>query len=590
MVNDADRQGTLDSADPVHGISRRTVLKVGAAAGATAAMLGARASRADDPPYPDDPPPTEPSVCPTRPTNSPATRPFVQALPMPPIANPRPFLSPAPTKAANLAAGEAPRADHQRWNEFLPHVYYDINIRPGLHQFHPDIPASYVWGFNGVVPGPTFLAYYDQPILVRFRNNLPVDHTGFGINETTVHLHNGHTASESDGFAADYYGPGLWKDHHYPNVLAGYDQYPPKGDSREAMHTLWYHDHRHSFTAPNTYRGLAGMYWLFDDKDSGNEYDSRPGALRLPSGYGVYDIPLVLSDKLFCPDGTLYSANPGGVPVGDKFCVNGAIQPYFQVKRRKYRFRMVNTGPTRIWTLALSDGRAFKVIATDGNLLEHPIDVTSLTINVSERYDFIIDFSNLATGSKLYLSNNQAQFVGNAAEPEPIPGLPIGNVVMRFDVVGNPPAPDASQVPATLCQYPPVNLAEIVRTREWNFDLVSGQFQINGLIFDPDRSDADIKTGVTEKWVLRNMLPLAAWVHPVHIHFEEFRVLTRNGAPPPPLESGRKDVLIMPGNSTAELFIRFRDFRGKYMIHCHNMNHEDNFMLVRWTIGDGFPD
>jgi FtsP/CotA-like multicopper oxidase with cupredoxin domain len=219
------------------------------------------------------------------------------------------------------------------------------------------------------------------------------------------------------------------------------------------------------------------MYWLFDDKDSGNEYDPRPGALRLPSGYGVYDIPLVLSDKLFCPDGTLFSANPGGVPLGDKFCVNGSIQPYFQVKRRKYRFRVVNTGPARTWTLALSDGRAFKVIATDGNLLEHPIDVATLTINVSERYDFIIDFSNLAAGAKLYLSNNQAQFVGNAPEPQPIPGLPIENVVMRFDVVGNPPVPDASQVPATLCQYPPVNLAEIVRTREWNFDLVSGQFR-----------------------------------------------------------------------------------------------------------------
>lgn len=570
-------------------VSRRTALKLGAAASAAAAVLTSRKSRADDPPYPEEPP-QEPTVCPTRPTNSPATRPFVQQLPIPPAAFPSPFLFPAPAKAANIAAGEAPRADHQRWNEFLPQMLYDVHARPGMHQFHPDIPPSYVWGFNGIVPGPTFLAYYDHPVIVRFHNDLPVNHTGFGINELTVHLHNGHTGSESDGFAADYYGPGLWKDHHYPNVLAGYDQYPPKGDPREAMHTLWYHDHRHSFTAPNTYRGLAGMYFLFDDKDTGSEYDPRPGALRLPSGYGLYDIPLILNDKLFCADGTLFSNNPGGVPAGDKFCVNGAIQPYFRVYRRKYRFRLLNSGPARIFRLAMSNGWPLKVIATDGNLLESPIEVAQLPLNVAERYDIVIDFSQAQTGDQIYLSNNQAQFVGNAPEPEPIPGLPIENILMRFDVIGNPPYPDNSHVPAVLCQYPPVDLNEVVRTREWNFDLVSGQFQINGQIFDPDRSDADIKTGVTEKWILRNKLPLAAWVHPVHIHFEEFRVLSRNGAPPPPLESGRKDVIIMPGNNEVELFIRLRDFRGKYMIHCHNMNHEDNFMLVRWTIGDNFPD
>ncbi len=366
--------GAQPAGDPLT-LSRRTALKLGAATTAAAGLLTARESRADDP-YPDPPPP-EPAVCSTRPTNSPATRPFVHPLPIPPAATPSPFLVPAPIKAANIAAGEAPRADHQRWNEFLPQFYFNMSARPALHQFHPDIPPSYVWGFNGFVPGPTILAYYDRPIIVRFKNDLPVNHTGYGINEITTHLHNGHTASESDGFASDYYGPGLWKDHHYPNVLAGYDQYPPRGDPREAMHTLWYHDHRHSFTAPNTYRGLTGMYFLFDDKDTGNEYDTRPGALRLPSGYGVYDIPLILGDKIFCPDGQLWAVSSGFFQVGDKFCVNGAIQPYFQVKRRKYRFRVVNTGPLQDYVLSLSDGRAFKVIATDGNLLEHPIDATS---------------------------------------------------------------------------------------------------------------------------------------------------------------------------------------------------------------------
>jgi FtsP/CotA-like multicopper oxidase with cupredoxin domain len=455
-----------------------------------------------------------------------------------------------------------------------------------MHRFHPDLPPSYVWGFDGRVPGPTILAQYGKPVLVRMRNDLPATHTGFGINEVTVHLHNGHTPYESDGFASDYYGPGLWKDMHYPNVLAGYDAFPPKGDPREAMHTLWYHDHRHTFTSPNTYRGLAAMYFLYDDVDTGNETDSRSSALRLPAPYGVHDIPLVLSDKLFCPDGQLFANNnPGGVPAGDKFCVNGVIQPYFRVKRRKYRFRVLATGPARIWNLRLSNNAPLKVIATDGNLLESPIDVQNLTVNVAERYDFVIDFSQAQPGELIYLVNNAAQFVSNAPEPDPVPGIPIGNVLMRFDVVGGTVS-DPSRVPSRLCTYPTLNLNEVVQTRTLDFDLVNGVFLINGQVFDENTPLFSVKKGTAERWILRNVLPAAGWTHPVHIHFEEFRVLTRNGAAPPPLETGRKDVIVLPGGNTIELFMRFRDFKGKYMVHCHNMNHEDNFMLARWDIVD----
>src|SRR5262249_41984461 len=182
---------------------------------------------------------------------------------------------------------------------------------------------------------------------------------GPGMPQITVHLHNGHTASESDGFAGDYFAPGCapdcspgsWKDNHYPNIYAGYDQFPlTNGDPNEAQYTYWYHDHRAMFTAANTYKGLAGMYWLFDDRDSGNETDPNPNALRLPSGYGVHDIPLVFSDKNFCPDGTLFILPNGVVLPGDKWCVNGAIQTYLPVKRRKYRFRLLNTGPSRTRT------------------------------------------------------------------------------------------------------------------------------------------------------------------------------------------------------------------------------------------------
>jgi hypothetical protein len=152
--------------------------------------------------------------------------------------------------------------------------------------------VSRVWGYNGVVPGPTFIERYDVPILVRFRNELPVNHVGFGLPSVITHLHNAHVAAESDGFPLDFYEPGHYKDHHYPNILAGYDAFPPRGDEREALGTLFYHDHRLDFTAPNVYRGLSGFYLLFDERDSGNERDPNPRAFRLPSG--PYDVPLVL--------------------------------------------------------------------------------------------------------------------------------------------------------------------------------------------------------------------------------------------------------------------------------------------------------
>src|SRR5262249_44906329 len=155
---------------------------------------------------------------------------------------------------------------------------------------------------------------------------------GPGKPEITVHLHNRHVPSESDGFAGDFFGPGSWKDNLYPNIYAGYDQFPlTNGDPKEAQYSYWYHDHRAMFSAANTYKGLAGMYLLFDNIDSGDENDSSAGALRLPSGYGVHDIPLVFSDKSFCPDGTLFMQPNGVVPLGDKWCINGAIQPFFRV-------------------------------------------------------------------------------------------------------------------------------------------------------------------------------------------------------------------------------------------------------------------
>jgi len=610
------------------GFTRRTMLKASAAAGAVTMLTSRKSLLAQSLP----PIPTQPPDCAApAPTHSPATTPFVQALPIPPIAIPT-ILNPLPTLAADTAKGEAARANHQDWFQFFPLVQYNISVQPTLHQFDPAIPPTYCWGYNGIYPGPTFLNVYGVPVVVRFHNNLPVNNIGFGDNNHTTHLHNGHTASESDGFAGDYWPPTFFKDHHYPNVYAGFNEFPPIGDQLEAQHTYWYHDHRHSFTATNNYRGLNGMYLIYDDIDTGFEFPGQgPQALRLPGPYGVYDIPLNFTDKLFCANGEMFATAPDAVPGGtDKFCVNGAIQPYFNVQTRKYRFRFLNSGPARIWTFNISDNNGnpvpMTVVTTDGNLLPSPVEViqassdptlTGLTVYVSQRYDVIVDFTNATPGTTWYLTNVAAQFVGNAPEPEPAPGVNINNVVMAFNITGPPPSPDQSQVPQQLTTLPSIQSIvanNLFATRIWNFndDIVGPEgdpvnptgkvFNINGLTFDPNRADASIQQGSAETWVIRNRFPGTGWTHPVHIHLEEGRVLDRrnikadpttgaiisiNSQGVPPLEQGRRDVYPILPNDEVLIFLQFRDWFGKYMIHCHNLGHEDGLMLTRWDVTTG---
>jgi FtsP/CotA-like multicopper oxidase with cupredoxin domain len=597
-------------------ISRRTVLKIGAAAGAATVVapnlltskeaLGFQGTIA------------EPVICVTPPT-SPPHHPFVQEFAAPFPADDHP-LNPQPTEFPNLGAGEADRAPHPRWTQFSPvHFTYDISAQPGLHTFHPDYSPTYIWGFNGKYPGPTIFGKYGKSGLVRFRNNLPVTTTTFGRNEMTIHLHNGHHGSESDGFAGDFFGTGFWKDNLYPNVYAGIDAYGGNsggdgvGDPLEAMHTFWYHDHRAEFTLNNNVLGMNGMYIVYDSKDPGHENPSA-GSLQLPSYYGVTDFPIILVDHRFCPtaNGRTELVNAAG---GDKFIVNGMSQPTMTVRRRKYRFRILNTGPTQTYDLTLikPDGSVgtIVVVATDANFLEHPLPIDAganagnsnsttapivpggLRVSVAERYDIIIDFGQFNAGDKLYLKENRTMNVGNPSPDVLPPGLNIGNVLMQFKVVNREPwfPPDTPAIPATLCTYP--TLPATNNTWEWQFVLVGGRFRVKrpfdtvGCVFDPDHSAHCILQGTTEEWLINNNIA-SGWTHPVHIHFEEFRTLKRfvNGVevPVPPLMSGRKDVTRMEAGQGALIKMQFRDYSGRYLIHCHNMAHEDNFMMVRWDI------
>jgi FtsP/CotA-like multicopper oxidase with cupredoxin domain len=614
-----------DSSD----VTRRDILKGAGAAGAAAVlgpiMLTSRKAFAtqSEPTIEYPPPPPgggsgagEPVLCALPAPPSPATRPFVDDLRVPPTAS-RTTLFPRPTKNANTSGGEAARAPHQRWEEFLPDVEYSMIAKASTHQFHTDFSPTYIWGFNGIYPAPTPRINYGDPAIVRFKNDLPAATSTIGKNEITVHLHNGHTASESDGFAGDFFGRGLFKDNHYVNAYAGIDAFGSsggvKGDPREAMRTFWFHDHRAGFTANNNLLGLNGMYILYDRTDPGHE-NNTAGSLRLPGIYGITDIPLILTDKRFCATANGRTEMVNQIGGGDKWIVNGLIQPRMGVRRRKYRFRILNTGPTKTWTLRVvgPDGSQvpWTVVAADANFLRNPwvISNTDLTVFVASRYDLIIDFKQFPVGSKVYLREAAAQNVGFPA-PETLPaGLAIENVLMRFDVVGDPNAfPDTPPIPDTLVNLPAIPTP--TACHQWRFTLepppgsppgTPNQFLINEQPFDANRVDHVVLKGSTEEWELKNDVLAGNWTHPVHIHFEEGRVTERTirvdvGLPTERFEvqtllpdedgnNARRDVYPLPGQNSVKLRLQFRDFVGRYLIHCHNMGHEDNFMMVRWDV------
>ena len=275
--------------------------------------------------------------------------------------------------------------------------------------------------------------------------------------------------------------------------------------------------------------------------------------------------------------------------LGNKFCVNGKVQPKFSVERRKYRFRLLDGGPSRVYEFYLTDAAgtnlSFTHISNDGNLFPAPLTTKKVMLAPAERGDIVIDFSVYPIGTKLYIVNRMIQTNGrgpdNGARDTEGLLLTAGTQLLRFDIDRNPVTPDQSRVPALLRELPPIDLSEVVTTRNFSFGLANGGWTVNGALFDVSVATAQPKKGTAEIWVLKGT---GQWHHPIHIHFEEGRILSRNGQPPAAHEAGRKDVYLLQPNDEVRVFMRFRDFEGKYMMHCHNLIHEDHAMMIRWDI------
>ncbi len=522
------------------------------------------------------------------PQGPPVTK-WLEEMPVPPVAQKCAItdLGTFPTQACNTAAGEAARdVPHQHWDFFDPNNLdcYKVDNHAVKYSWHRELPLDDCWAFNGIFPGPRIHAKYGTPVMMRFFNNLPnlVDHKGYGRPTPTTHLHNGHTESDSDGNPLDMLPNGCWKDQFYHNVRAGFTdpQYGPKGDMRETMSTLWYHDHCLDFTSQNVYRGNAGVYYLFNEFDTGDENDSSPTAWRLPSGN--FDVPLVFHDRVFDPQGYGYFDlfNLDGI-IGDMYTVNGKIFPYMRVARRKYRFRAQNIGTSRFYNFFLSNGQSMIQMTHDGNFLPKPLTVKNFRIAVAQRVDIIIDFSKLASGTELYLVNCQEQVDGRGPTGKILP-VALGVKTLKFIVDGTLDATDNSRIPTKFFDLPPINRAEVVTERTFVFDRTNGGWSVNGKQFDQNVITASPRQGTAEIWNIVNNS--GAWMHPVHIHFEEHQILSKNGKTPPADEIAREDVIWLGHGETVKIFRRFRDFTGRYPTHCHNVVHEDHAMMFMWKI------
>jgi FtsP/CotA-like multicopper oxidase with cupredoxin domain len=532
-------------------LSRREMIKLGLVTSAgTLALKSGLSARADNL-FPISPP----------------TRPFVVPLPIPDVIQPVSEAELFPRPGVNPVGGEAPRPPFQALDRFPPQQFYLLHQRNGTHVFHPDLPPNPIFGFEGKFPGPTFHTRLREPILVRNFNLLEEDETGFGIPSTSTHLHNGHNPSESDGFPADFYDSGLFKDFHYPNLPAG-------GIDANAEHTQWMHDHRIDFTTQNVYKGLACFYLTFDDRfDTGDETTG----LRLPSG--AFDVPMVFADKVFDRDGQLFFDlfNLDGI-LGDKFTVNGIIQPFFSVRKRKYRLRLLNSGPSRWYEFFLSNGQPFIQIASDGNLLPRPVVRQSVRISVAERVDVIVDFTDARPGEPIYLLNRLEQKDGRGPT---FKLLNPGDRLVRFDVEDGT-VDDPSRVPPVLVEPEPIDLSIVAARRTWEFNRDNGAWTVNGEFFDPDVSRARPRLNTAEIWTFVNKS--GGWSHPIHVHHSEFRILSVNGKPPQAFEAGAKDMVQLGPNDVVSIYQRYRDFTGKYPMHCHNTVHEDHAMMIRFDV------
>ncbi len=518
-----------------------------------------------------------------------------------------------------------------------------LTIASSSHSFHKNLGAGPTWGYGGAsYLGPTIEVTRGTPLRLTVENKLgphplPLDLSLHGVLESdttsprvSLHLHGSNSEPQSDGYPTDTFTPGQSYVYNFNN-------------NQEAA-TLWYHDHALGITGQNVMAGLAGFYLLrdIDDPAGGN------GPLGIPAG-PPYEIPLVLQDRTFNPDGSIFHPKRWEPEyLGDVATVNGKAWPNLDVDRTLYRFRIINGSSSRTYNLKLSSNLPIIQIGTDGGMLNAPVQLSRLLLSPGERADVLIDFSSSLPGEKIVLENEAI-----SPYPQGRANAVLGNFllpeIMQFTVNAGAAAPrDIPQVLRvhksliTPIATPPVRqrFLTLVEIPSPTGPLV---VLLNYIYWDeaenyPETLMERPKVDTVEQWNIINLQPVA---HPMHLHLVFFQILNRQkinttqymkaylangprtvlthhapggptvpaGYPPPdptpfaigparppaPNEAGWKDTVLVNPNEVTRLIVPFgaqaaenlpfgNSFTGRYVWHCHMIDHEDNEMMLPFEV------
>lgn len=411
--------------------------------------------------------------------------------------------------------------------------------------------STQLWTLNGNYPAPTIRVRRGSEFSARLVNNLD--------EPTILHWHGLFTPAGMDGHPRDAIQPGANREYRFT--------------VNQRAATCWYHPHPDMHTAEQVYRGMAGFFIIEDDEEA---------ALGLPDG--EFDVPLMIQDRRvsashqfeYQPDET--SMRMG--MLGDTILVNGTPDPVLSVSRDLYRFRLLNGSNARVYHIALDDESAFHLIGNDGGLLDAPVSLTQLSLSPGERVDILVDFSGRTAGQSVVLTS--VAFGGavdalNQGWPFPL---------LRFDVTAEARA--TRTVPATLATVERLDPSQSKESRLFIL-AASGsggnvEHTINGQTFDMLRVDVEAEAATVEAWTFTNFTGAP---HPMHVHGASFQVQTRNGSADDvrPEERGWKDTVLVDQTTSVEVLVKFGTEEGLFLVHCHNLEHEDHGMMSNVQIG-----
>ncbi|MBK9331931.1 MAG: multicopper oxidase domain-containing protein [Ignavibacteria bacterium] len=417
----------------------------------------------------------------------------------------------------------------------------NINVWPGQN--------TEALAINGSYPGPSVVIEKGSTFTANFVNNY--------TEPATIHWHGLNVPELMDGHPKDSIPPGGNYTYTFPVLnRAG---------------TYFYHSHADMLTAEHVYKGFAGFFIVDDPAEIG---------LGLPRGN--FDIPLCIQDRrsVNIPQ---FTYNPFMLDImhgflGDAPLINGTPDAYFDVSRTLYRFRLLNGSNARIYKIAFSDNRPFHIIATDGGLKDEAVQVTSFFLSPGERTDILVDFSTNAIGENVILKSLPFTAPGAGTY---VQGTEMN--LLRFDITGN--TGSGGIIPAALPPISYYSISDVKTTRTFTLTTNMGgmnMHRINGLTFDMNRIDWETPQSSLEEWRIINA---ANMLHPIHSHSEQFQVYSRNGSTVlPPEDKGWKDTVLIRPFETVRLLVRFTDYRGIFLFHCHNLEHEDDGMMLNFKI------